>query len=97
MKKHMTKKRSPKRRNNSHNLKVKEKYLKKLLPNMARDKNMNKYYVEIYDRETDQEVFTLEVIDGEFDAAQKQKHDEILLADTEFKYGRRILQTFGGY
>ena len=58
---------------------------------------MDKYYVEIYNKETDQTVFTLEVIDGEFDAAQKQKHDEILLADTELKYGRRILQFFGGY
>lgn len=51
---------------------------------------MNKYYVEIYNKETNQEVFTLEVINGEFDAAQKKKHDEILLADTELKYSRRI-------
>lgn len=56
---------------------------------------MNKYYIQIYNKETNQEVFTLEVVDGEFDAAQKQKHDEILLADTELKYRRRILE--GGY
>ena len=51
---------------------------------------MDKYYVEIYIKETGQEVFTLEVVDGEFDAAQKQKYDEILLADTERRYGIRI-------
>ena len=58
---------------------------------------MNKYYVEIYDKETDQAVFTLEVVDGKFDAAEKQIHDDILLADTEFKYDRRILEVLGGY
>lgn len=58
---------------------------------------MNKYYVEIYNKETNQEVFTLEVVDGEFDAAQMQKHDEILLADTELKYSRRTLEVLGGY
>ena len=58
---------------------------------------MDKYYIEIYDKETGQAVFTLEVIDGEFDAAQKQKHDDILLADTELKYRRRILEVLGGY
>ena len=58
---------------------------------------MDKYYVEIYDKGTNQEVFTLEVVDGEFDAAEKQIHDDILLADTELKYGRRILEVLGGY
>ena len=58
---------------------------------------MDKYYVEIYDKETDQAVFTLEVIDGEFDEEQKQIHDDILLADTELKYERRVLETLGGY
>lgn len=58
---------------------------------------MYKYYVEIYNKETDEEVFTLEVIDGEFDEEEKRKHDEILLADTELKYSRRIREAFGGY
>ena len=58
---------------------------------------MNKYYVEIYDKKTNQEVFTLEVVDGEFDEAQMQRHDELLLADTELKYERRVLETLGGY
>lgn len=55
---------------------------------------MDKYYVEIYIKETGQEVFTLEVVNGEFDAAQKQKYDEILLADTERRYGIKIYETF---
>lgn len=63
---------------------------------MNKVRTVSRYYVEIYNKETNEEVFTLEVVDGKFDAAQKQKHDEILLADTERKYGRRILEAFEG-
>ena len=52
--------------------------------------NIDNYFVEIYDKDTNKEVSMVQVIDGKYDVRQKRWHDAILLGDTEYKYDIRI-------
>ena len=51
---------------------------------------MGKYYIELYNKETNEEVFMIKFNDGKFDAAKEPEYADILLADVNHKNGIRI-------